>query len=111
MSQLWLYVLEPVRPGMVVDGPNDLEMAAIGRHGEHLNRLAEEGVLVFAGRTQVQSAETRGYALLWADDEAAATRLMNSDPAVSEGIMRATLWPYAVAVGNAEAFKRALEAE
>ncbi len=35
---------------------------------------------------------------------------MESDPAINEGVMSGELFPYRIAFGNADGFKKALEA-
>ena len=52
-----------------------------------------------------------GLAVFLAEDEAAARALMQSDPAILEGVMRGELFPYKIAFGNADGFRAALEAQ
>jgi uncharacterized protein YciI len=96
----WLYMLRPTRLAMVVDGPTEEEARIVGEHFAHLRRLVGEGVVLLAGRTQDAGPETRGLVILEAPDEAAARRIMESDPAVAGGVMTATLQPYAIALAG-----------
>jgi uncharacterized protein YciI len=91
----YLYFVKPVRPEMVTAGPNELEMQALGEHGDYLDRLVREGKLILAGRTQ--EADTVGLAIFRASSDEEARSIMNNDPAVVRGIMKATLHPYKVA--------------
>jgi uncharacterized protein len=94
----WLYVLKPTRLGMVTEGPTDEEAATVSRHFAHLQELAEKGVMILVGRTQNADENTIGLAIFEAEDETAATNIMLSDPAIIEGVMTATLYPYKIAL-------------
>jgi uncharacterized protein YciI len=72
--------------------------AVIGRHFNHLKAAAERGQVILAGRTQEAGDKTMGLVIFEAADEAAARAFMNSDPAVAEKIMTASLHPYAIAM-------------
>jgi uncharacterized protein YciI len=93
----YLYKIQAVRPEMVSDGPTPEEAATIERHSDYLRRLAERGVIVLGGRTLNADASTFGIVIFEADSEDAALAIMNDDPAVSEGVMRAELYPYRIA--------------
>lgn len=106
----WLYVLRVTRPDMLTNGPTTEESATIGRHAAHVDQLAKDGVMLMVGRTQTSTPDTLGLAVFVADDEAAARRIMASDPAIKEGVMTGELFPYKIAFGNAEGVRTALEA-
>ena len=108
--QQWLYVLHPNRAEMLVSGPTPEEAATVGRHAAHCDALGKQSVMLMVGRTQTTTPDTMGLAVFLAEDEAAARAIMQSDPAVLEGVMRAELFPYRIAFGNAEKFRQALEA-
>ena len=93
----WLYILRPLREGMLSDGPTDTESAVLLAHLEHMQRIMEDGSLVLAGRTQYADMRTMGIVIIRAQDEEAARALMESDPPVAAGVMSAELHPYAVA--------------
>lgn len=94
----WLYVLKPTRLGMVTKGPTDAEAATVSRHFAHLQELTEKGVMILVGRTQNADENTIGLAIFEAEDEKAARKIMQSDPAILEGVMTATLYPYKIAL-------------
>lgn len=94
----YIYVIRPTRPAMLTEGPNQAEKEALGGHIEHLNTLAREGVVLLAGRTQTADENTFGIVIFKAGSYGEAQRLMESDPAVSAGVMQANLYPYKVAV-------------
>lgn len=96
----WLYTLRPARPEMLTEGPTEGETRAVGEHFAYLKGLVEAGSVLLVGRTQDAGPETRGLVIFEAEDEAAARALMEGDPAVSQGVMTATLQPYAIALAG-----------
>lgn len=92
----WLYVIRAVRPEMVSVGPDGREEEILSRHAAHLQDLTDRGTVLLFGRTQTQEASGFGIVVFQAADRGEATRIMESDPAVSEGIMRPELYPYRV---------------
>ena len=97
MDACFLYLLKATRLGMLTEGPTDGEAVVLGQHLDYLARLGEEGTVLLAGRTQTHDESTFGLVIL-RGDEARAREVMASDPAVREGLMNATLFPYRVAV-------------
>ncbi len=93
----FVYVLKPVRLGMVSTGPTDGEMLVLKRHVAYLERLTQKGTVILFGRTQ--NADETTFGLVIFEDESAerAKQVMQSDPAVKEGLMIATIFPYRVA--------------
>jgi uncharacterized protein YciI len=94
----WLYYLEPARLGMVTEGATPQERETVSRHFAYLKDLTEKGVTILMGRTQNNDDNTFGIAIFEAEDEEAARLIMANDPAVLGGVMRATLYPYKVAL-------------
>ncbi len=94
----WIYRIVPTRPEMV-GAATDEESAIIAEHFGYLQALKGAGILILAGRTQVDEG-TWGVTIFEAPDEESARAVMMTDPAVSAGVMRATLYPYAVAVAR-----------
>jgi uncharacterized protein YciI len=96
----YLYRLRPARPEMLSAGPTPGEAEVVARHVAHLKALAERGVVVLAGRTLTTDERTFGIVILAAASEAAARDLMDADPAVRHGVMRAKLYPFRIALGG-----------
>lgn len=94
----FLYYLQPTRLAMLTEGPTSEEAETVSRHFAYLKDLTENGVMILMGRTQNNDESTFGIAIFEAEDEAAARRIMENDPAVAGGVMRATLYPYKVAL-------------
>jgi uncharacterized protein len=94
----FLYRIQPTRLGMLTDGPTEREAQIIGEHFAYLSRLTDEGTVLMAGRTLTADEHTFGIAVLVAATTAAASAIMSNDPAVKQGVMRAELFPYRVAL-------------
>ena len=99
MSQ-YLYILRATRPELPASGPTEAELPALGAHAAYLQRLADEGVMILAGRTHRNHVTDFGLAVFQAESEAAAEEIMRNDPAIVLGVMTAELFPYQVAFGT-----------
>ncbi len=71
---------------------------ALDRHFARFQNAIETGELILAGRTREPGDKTFGIAIFEANDEAAARKFMESDPAVVAGLMTAELHPFSVAL-------------
>jgi uncharacterized protein YciI len=94
----WLYYLKPARLEMLTEGSTPEEDEIVSRHFAYLSDLTEKGLMILFGRTQTADESTFGIAIFEAEDEAAAREIMENDPAVKNGVMTATLYPYKVAL-------------
>lgn len=94
----FLYRIQPTRPAMLTDGATPEEAEIVSRHFARLQSLMEQGIVILAGRTLNTDPSSFGIVVFNAESEAAARAIMESDPAVSEGVMRAELFPYRVAL-------------
>jgi uncharacterized protein YciI len=71
---------------------------ALDRHFARFQHAIETGELILAGRTLEPGDKTFGIAIFEANDETAARKFMESDPAVVAGLMTAELHPFSVAL-------------
>jgi len=94
----WLYYLVPARLGMVTGEATPEEIETVSRHFAYLKDLTEKGVMILMGRTQNNDENTFGIAIFEAEDESVARLIMENDPAVKGGVMKATLYPYKIAL-------------
>jgi uncharacterized protein YciI len=99
----YIYVLKVTRLEQLTEGPTEREQAVVAEHFAHLKKLTEEGVAILVGRTQNTDASTSGIVVFQAESEEAARELMESDPAVVNGVMSATLYPFRIALMNLNA--------
>ena len=89
--------LVATRPKMVVLATPE-EDRVVQRHFGYLKSLTERGTVLLVGRTQNPDPTAFGIHILLASSEAEARRLVDDDPAVGEGIMRAELCSYKIAL-------------
>ena len=94
----WLYLLKPARLAMLAEGPTPEEAETVSRHFAYLQDLTEKGVMILAGRTLNTDVSSFGICIFEAEDESAARKIMEADPAVVAGVMRAELFPYRIAL-------------
>ena len=78
--------------------------AITGEHFQRLVKMKNEGVVLLAGRTQLDlnDAGMMGLVIFYAKDEKEAMQFMQDDPAVKNKIMLAKVVPYSVAVNRCE---------
>lgn len=95
------YRIRPFRIGMLAEGPTEREARVVGAHFDYLQALTAAGQVRLAGRTLTADERSFGIVVFEAADEAAARALMEADPAVREGVMRAELFPFRVALWSA----------
>ena len=87
---------------MLTEGPTEAEASIINEHFEYLKQLVAEGVVFMAGRTLTVDEKTFGTVIFSATTEIEAVALMQNDPAVKLGVMRAELFPYRVALWSSK---------
>jgi uncharacterized protein YciI len=83
---------------MLTHGPTTEEAEIVTQHFAYLKRLAEQGVVVLAGRTLNTDEKSFGIVIMRAASEDAARDVMQNDPAVKHQVMRAELYPYRIAL-------------
>ena len=94
----YLYRIQPTRTAMLTEGPTPEESAIVGAHFAHLQDLTARGVVIRAGRTLNTDESGFGIVVFNADSDEQADTIVQGDPAVRGGVMRATLFPYRVAL-------------
>ena len=94
----FLYKITPTRPEMLVTGPTDHEGELVSQHFNYLQTLLDKGILILAGRTQNTDESSFGIEIFRAVSKMEAQKIMHRDPAVKQGVMKAELFPYKVAL-------------
>lgn len=102
MSEInyFTYVIHPTRLAMLTEGPTPQEAETISSHFDYLKALVDEGRGIFVGRTLTTDERTFGITVFQASSEEAAHEIMNGDPAVSAGVMRAELFPFKIVLAG-----------
>ena len=94
----YLYKIQVVRPAMLTDSPTPEESTITAQHFQYLKDLTEKGVVILAGRTQTPDYSSFGIIIFNAESDEAAQAIVDNDPVVKDRIMRAELYPYAIAL-------------
>ena len=97
-SLQFLYTIQPTRPEMLLEGTTAEESEIVSRHFNYLQKLMEEQVVTLAGRTQNTDQSSFGIIIFRAANEESAQQIMENDPAVKFGVMKAKLYPYRIAL-------------
>jgi uncharacterized protein YciI len=92
----WLYRLRLVDPSSLTVGFSESDMQTMDRHRSYIADLTAQGTCILAGRTDA-GERTFGVMVFTAADENSARAIMQSDPAVAEGLMTAELYPFLLA--------------
>jgi uncharacterized protein YciI len=76
------------------------DQAIVGEHFQRLLKYKAEGVIVLAGRTELDlnNPEMMGLVIFYAKDDQEALQFMMDDPAVKNKIMQPKVHPYGIAV-------------
>jgi uncharacterized protein YciI len=91
----WIYFIHPPRDDFAAT-MTDEEREAWAVHFARLQRLLAEGSLILAGPTL--GHVNTGIAVFEAEDEDAARRIMEEDPAIAGGFARGELRPFRVSL-------------
>lgn len=96
-KEQFIYRIQPVRKEMLSKGYTPEEERTILKHRDYIDGLTRRGIVKLAGRTRTTGPESFGIVILESENLETARGLMNEDPAVSEGVMLAELFPFHVA--------------
>jgi uncharacterized protein YciI len=96
--QQFLYRIQPTRPEMLIKGLTPEEEAIVEQHFGYLQDLLGQDILLLAGRTLNTDPSSFGVVIFEAGDDETARQIMVNDPAVRQGVMRAELFLYRVAL-------------
>ena len=94
----FIYILKLLPTLLDEDNWTEKHEEIVTMHFNVLEKLHKDGKLILAGRTLNMDEKTFGIVILEVESEQEAQTIMKNDPAVSEGIMTAELFPYRVAL-------------
>lgn len=94
----FIYVLRLLPHLINENNWTETENEAVDKHFNMLENLLEEGKLILAGRTLDSGEKRFGIVILEVESEEEAQYIMKNDPAVTETVMTAELFPYKVAL-------------
>ena len=98
----YLYIIRPTRIEMLTEGPTEREQEIVSRHFNYLQDLTLQGVAILVGRSQTADEDSLGIIVYQAPSEEAARQLMEDDPAVKQGVMQASFYPFRIALITAD---------
>lgn len=92
----YIYILQLAPLYTSEDNWTDDANRIVGEHFAYLTGLYEKGVVKFVGKTEygVEHPDNRGLAIFEAADMEEATRIMQNDPCIINGVMTATVHPF-----------------
>jgi uncharacterized protein YciI len=94
----FIYVLK-LRPDLLDEKAwTEKEENIVSDHFNRLKKDTETGKVILAGRTTNSDPTQFGIVIFIDDSWDSAMEYMNSDPAVNQGVMTASLYPYRVAL-------------
>jgi uncharacterized protein YciI len=91
---VFAYTLHPTRLAMLTEGATAEERALAGAHWVYSQELLTRGVVIFAGRTMITTADSFALMVIRAPSLDAARAIVADDPAVRGGVFRSTVYPY-----------------
>ena len=94
----YLYKIQPARAGMLSEGATPEESAIISQHFDYLSALTDRSVVVLAGRTLTNDERSFGIVIFRAESDDEARSIVENDPAIKGGVMRAELFPYRISL-------------
>lgn len=94
MAQHFVIRTRPTRPAMMSEGLNEQERASFARHSAWLKARVAEGVMILVGRTHDAGIRTFALAVIKADSEDDARRIMTDDPFVQDGVVEAEVFAF-----------------
>ena len=83
---------------MLSEGATPRESELASQHFQYLQGLMAQGKLILAGRTQTADPDGLGIIIFKAESNEAAQAVVDGDPAVANGVFKAKLFPYRVAL-------------
>lgn len=94
----YVVVLRLIERLWTVDAWTATDNTIVDEHFLYLKTLLAQGRLILAGKTAGNDESTFGLVIFEAVDDEEAKFIMENDPSVRKGIMRATLSSYHVAL-------------
>ena|GEM_PF-446345 len=93
-------IFKAVNPDFVKSGPRPEDLPVLRQHVEYLQRLTDQGVSIVAGHTLNHDENSFGLAIVRADSELAARKIMEDDALVRSGLVTTTVFPFEGLIGK-----------
>ncbi len=99
-QSLFVGIFKATNPDFVTKGPRPEDMSVLRQHVEYLQKLTDQGVSIVAGHTMNRDQNAFGLAIVRAESENAARKIMEDDPLVRAGILTISVFPFEGLVGK-----------
>jgi uncharacterized protein YciI len=90
----FIYIIKPKKENFNETGTEE-EFNIMGEHFLYLKQLIKDNILILAGP---ELNAKFGIAVIEAENEEEAKKIMYSDPAVKKGVMNVELYPFRVSL-------------
>lgn len=100
--QTYLYKIQPVRPGMLLDGGTEVEQGVISEHAQYLKAQVDQGIGQIVGRTTNTDYTSFGLMIFQAESDEHAQEILDNDPAIAQRVMRGEVYPFRVVFNGYE---------
>ena len=99
-QSLFVGIFKATNPDFVSKGPQPKDMSVLQQHVEYLRRLTDQGIAIVAGHTTNHDENAFGLAIVRADSESSARKILEEDALVRAGLLTVTVFPFEGLVGK-----------
>ena len=100
---LFIGLFKAKNPEFAKKGPRPEDMPVVREHLEYFQKLSADGVSLVAGHTLNHDESAFGIAIVRADSESAARKIMDEVPLVRAGLLTVTVFPFEGLIGKGDA--------
>lgn len=99
----FIYILQLTETYTKQENWTDDTNRIVGEHFNYLKGLFEKGIVKFVGKTEydIDHPENRGISIFEAESLEQAQEIMNNDPCVINGVMKAVVHPFRIVFNGA----------
>jgi len=99
---LFIGLFKAKNPEFAKKGPRPEDMPLVREHLEYFQKLSADGVSIVAGHTLNHDETAFGIAIVRADSENAARKIMGDVPLVRAGLLTVTVFPFEGLLGKSD---------
>src|SRR5215475_2541332 len=101
-QSLFIGLFKAKNPEFARKGPRPEDMPVVREHFEYFQKLSADGVSIVAGHTLNHDESAFGIAIVRADSENAARKILNDVPLVRAGLLSVTVFPFEGLIGKGD---------
>jgi len=99
---LFIGLFKAKNPEFARKGPRPEDMPLVREHLEYFQKLGADGISLVAGHTLNHDESAFGIAIVRADSENAARKILNDVPLVRAGLLTVTVFPFEGLIGKGD---------